>query len=839
MTALKPSVIPFIQIQQEEIFFTSENWGRKEIVYKELLNKEKYQKPFPVDLPIERTYSVELRIKWKNVVQKYTSNITNEHFNTSNMELKCAQGDLYTDLWRCKDGTFISSSLVCDRSKDCADGDDEATVLCQGKETFQMKVIKYLILSKYLIGFVIFFLTLLPWVGSYNKNELQKNKQFQDEAVDKKIEATNRKSKRSKKGRKKRGDGFIDSYKDETEVNDADITDILETVRSVCTGTKDGGKIESIDFQRFDQMYQGCHSKGPNHTHSITKILKQVAEQENYVSICDTLFDRIQHLEHNVLHEDKKAAVTCLSNQLSLEYDTANAYINARERLGVFSRAKKKFFGVPKYCLSYRQYLALAFALGAFVAVMQALLLITFSYADLYYDFLVYSALEYLEISFINTPAKKLRLISNLDIGMVKYHYIAVSLATFILIHLIYARSVDRLRFYPKTRLGKCVFALSYFFPYHFIGLMIAKLALERMKLEKKLNSVIEKVLGKKKHVDLPIAQDYRLRTFTLKNNYEYVQEIRSIGIRFALTELVLESIPQCITLVSIVISQLTTGYPKLQILYENFFKNMLGFNGATLCVIVIFAKMSSFTTKLVDASWERFHPMSIGIPGLILNGVAHSLILFSKIVLLSIGLSSSPYLYTPVSFIELGLLVLYLKITGSSTKFWKCIFPAWFSLTNLPDDVRSNHMWRKNKSCIGIPRTVLAHFAQLILIYVPFYMMTRYLEPLERFRSVHTQEVHLIGCLVYALVVVPFALLVWIFRSYCSRWLYLKQDMSKTSRLQMDARNADTLEDFENQTINRPDRRLEQQNAPSKRILVDPFRAHTSFMTENRPFLK
>ena len=158
ITPIKASKIPFVQTLKEELLFKL----RGETIDNLSLSKDNYKQPFVVDLKIEQTYSVELRIKWKVDIQPYTSNITGDEIQNSVKELICPHGELYTDRWKCNDGTYNSSELVCDGNPTCPDGSDEAKEICMGKETIEMKIAKYLIASKYFLGYFLFFLALVP-----------------------------------------------------------------------------------------------------------------------------------------------------------------------------------------------------------------------------------------------------------------------------------------------------------------------------------------------------------------------------------------------------------------------------------------------------------------------------------------------------------------------------------------------------------------------------------------------------------------------------------------------------------------------------------------------------
>ena len=140
----------------------------------------------------------------------------------------------------------------------------------------------------------------------------------------------------------------------------------------------------------------------------------------------------------------------------------------------------------------------------------------------------------------------------------------------------------------------------------------------------------------------------------------------------------------------------------------------------------------------------------------------------------MSIGLSSTPYLCSVISAIELGILIVYFKITRKSMSFWEDVMPSWFSLSNLPE-VASHNRSNKTHWCFGLPRIALVQFVWVFLVYVPFFLLTRNAEQLERFKSIHTLDTHVYALSLHVAAGLLLVGLTVIYHTYFNRWLVVK----------------------------------------------------------------
>ena len=224
--------------------------------------------------------------------------------------------------------------------------------------------------------------------------------------------------------------------------------------------------------------------------------------------------------------------------------------------------------------------------------------------------------------------------ISNLDIEVVKTHYVAISLASFLLGFLIYAKYANEQKSSEETAAQKWTRRVSLLFPYHFSALGLAQITIKRMILARKLDQIIRKMTKKSEDWTM-LSGQYLIIKQQMEKSYETIRQLKSTLLTMTLSEVLMEGIPQFITMTTIIINQLKTGYPKLQVLFENFSKTALGINGSYLCITVLFINLCGYASTLTETTWGKHYPMGAGIPGTFAIIVTHFLFLITKVVFL------------------------------------------------------------------------------------------------------------------------------------------------------------------------------------------------------------
>ena len=329
---ISPSFIPFEPTSVEYIRFIG--------VYQQITIEHKLgtgqgdSGPVKISLPIEHVFKVVHVITWRNKIPRYNSNVTNEEINRIDMAIECPHGRLFTDVWLCKDGTKISTDHVCDTENDCPDGSDEYQELCEGEETLAMKLIKVVLSSNYLLGTIVFSLSLV--IKYYCKHDPKLLHREKNTASFKKLNSlTNKRNDCKLK--------LVDQNKDhdnerkKVERIFAQLKKIVDTIyiRYLDTKCKKITNLEDAlleEMLRFNKMYETLHSNGDKEHKCIFFAIKYLSTMAEYKDGCCSLIHHIHRFEFNVLHNGKpEEAIKCLTKYLSVDNAHAEAYISMLE----------------------------------------------------------------------------------------------------------------------------------------------------------------------------------------------------------------------------------------------------------------------------------------------------------------------------------------------------------------------------------------------------------------------------------------------------------------------------------------------------------------------------
>ena len=88
--------------------------------------------------------------------------------NHSQLIHECYGKDFICDFWKCKNGDKIPSIGVCNGTKDCSDGTDEAEILCEGDHTFKANLILGILISYVTTGILCYLGTYLTFSSGHS-----------------------------------------------------------------------------------------------------------------------------------------------------------------------------------------------------------------------------------------------------------------------------------------------------------------------------------------------------------------------------------------------------------------------------------------------------------------------------------------------------------------------------------------------------------------------------------------------------------------------------------------------------------------------------------------------
>ena len=257
-----------------------------------------------------------------------------------------------------------------------------------------------------------------------------------------------------------------------------------------------------------------------------------------------------------------------------------------------------------------------------------------------------------------------------------------------------------------------------------------------------------------------------------LQKNYQWIVQMKSTLLTLTLSEAVIESVPQCTTMITIILNQLSTGYPRMQMLFDSFANTIFGINGSYLCITFLILTFGGYSSTTLETSWRPNYPMSSGIPGGLTIIIGHMLYLVSKILMLSTVLSSAPYVSSLIIAAELGCIAIYLKIKKQPLQLTN-VLVAGFSFSHfLHQEVKERG---PKKKCFAIISALAMHVLHACLVSLPTFLIFRFVGVFDRFRSVHSDEMQLCVIAAFMISVLPLLAFIHLFEGKMNRWNLLK----------------------------------------------------------------
>ena len=159
----RKAILPFIEVQHQDLMITMGTGGGEKETFNLRWTGNEYEMVRYINLPIDQRYLVSLRIVGKQTVP-YISSVNKYNkvtINSSLVTIDCPQANLMTWSWQCENGASINASAVCNLQRDCTDNSDEQKVLCKGTDPRYLKITKYVSLSLFTCGFIVFLIRLL------------------------------------------------------------------------------------------------------------------------------------------------------------------------------------------------------------------------------------------------------------------------------------------------------------------------------------------------------------------------------------------------------------------------------------------------------------------------------------------------------------------------------------------------------------------------------------------------------------------------------------------------------------------------------------------------------
>ena len=574
------AIIPFVNVHRQELILEMENGTGENKLFSLIWNNTSLDEKKSLDLPIDQKYYTSIRIVGFQELPDRSRRSTMKRGRTK-ITIDCPQTELLTYSWQCNDNVSIQASLVCDGEANCQNKEDEDPLLCLGSIPWLMAIISYSSLTFYFLGFVVYGVKrVLRYI---NKKEV-----------------------------------VIESFQsNETEEDCLFWENAFKDVRTLCRETinqkPDGNFFPegSTKLEPFIKLVTNCHSEGPRSIQRLCKIILDISREDEYQEVCYKLTDMIKSLENITLHHNNKDGSQCLKNSLSIDFRTANKFLDAQERDQFFSTKTAYIVSLLKDCFG-TQYGNMMYYGSISLCILTAFKFVTNYHLDVYYDINFVSALDHIHKNFLLTD-EKLKQSGNMDIGAVKYYYTGTSLLSY-LVTFIYNLNYQKLHKYGECSLPEFILERIFlFFPAHCIAIRMMEVSLHYILENYNLKRIIKELMEEKKQSTNEEEQQERQSTNVIKNYFRKIQHLqkiwddlliaRKIILGGVLIEVGIEGIPQFLVMFSIWISQVKNDFGQLRVIFDHQLKHFLGIDSYILYWLILILTIIKFMGNILPTT--------------------------------------------------------------------------------------------------------------------------------------------------------------------------------------------------------------------------------------------
>ena len=240
------------------------------------------------------------------------------------------------------------------------------------------------------------------------------------------------------------------------------------------------------------------------------------------------------------------------------------------------------------------------------------------------------------------------------------------------------------------------------------------------------------------------------------------------------LVNMVIESIPQLIVEISLIVSELETGFGKLGLLFQNILEAQIGLPGHASYVFLMCLNITTIANTLLIVFKTSKNGLELGIPATISRLLALCILIFSKLWLVSLTVYQTPYNYGIILVAESVFVIIYIKLTQDQENTVQDVIPllAGPGLYDIEKrNINSPHM----RKCGGLFNTILIHMANLILIYLPTKLILWYTSSYDGGFTTG----YVVALVNYIVAVGPYIGMIAIFYKVGRRW----DELEKTTK--------------------------------------------------------
>ena len=652
--------------------------------------------PKPLDLEINERFLVIARVygRFENTLKSSTKAIT----------FSCKQSSLFTLEWKCDDGRYINASLVCNTIPDCEDKSDESKKLCM----LEIESLWFFVTSYLSLSIIVNLIASIIRFRDDRKNEI-------DEELIKEIDDTERKM--NNLGQRDPIDGKENDVFQTIFVCSKNIQERINNGDEITKKDEDLNKIlELFMFQHHfndkieHQLRNDLRAKS---LHKLIFTLRNIRESQEFSKSVELIVDKIHELEHRVFHSTKEESGDFVKDILKSDYSTSEFYISVRERNGFFGKIKQKTATLFHKCFGQNVILASS----VIITLMLSIKDIVIRYYNMYIDIIIGAGIHHVRNNFITSIGKS-RLIEFLDLNVLRYYYPSLCIVNMLLIHLYYFKVYKKFSFYGPRRMQKIITLISFVFPFTFIVMENCRALIIQLIAKQKMANYIQ---TKAKATQNDQNQKYFEMAKELRDNDKYSKEIFSILITCLVIQMVGETLPQVITVISFLITEYYNDFGPLKYLFMISLVKNIGINAPALCFVLVGINIAKLSTFALGFDRLTQHPMNIGIIGSILRLASMSMLIWSKIFLCGVIVRLRPYSYPALLFLEFSFITIHSKLTQTKTDYFFSVLPATFSACLFNNENTKPNFWWLRRY-FGVLNSIIIHYGVGLLIYFPVF---------------------------------------------------------------------------------------------------------------------
>ena len=562
----------------------------------------------------------------------------------------------------------IPIDIVCDgeyHCSNCTSGDhsDEALGMCQPKDTLFQDINTAIVVSILIIGTIVFFIV------RYTIKKARKTPE---------ILITE-----------------IAQYNAET------LIDVCESSNENNYDVNDGLSRENVN--KIDFVYTPCQQD--SNGKQFFGLLFTLSLVTSFKDFSHQIFDRICLLEV-MRHRNSVIAKECLNFFYEEDCYLSDYVKYISERYDFFSKVKQfllKILNGPCLALGYfldeKKFQCVNLWIQIILCCLMGLKDLLFFHYDLLKDLIVLSVLSQVENKVLDGAGpSKFDSVGGVNFKVIRYYLVFIFVASEVLrFYFVHQRQEKFLHTLNIPYENKIVAFCVKVIPLHFATLTRCILNIKILMLIDELET-----LFRKDNKNVSTLEERARNLIMISHKLDYLSKelyhVNALETQIQLLETVLERDPQCV--VQMALFLLMLRFPRIKILFDSYF----GIEIQNIFMVTLAITIYSIVKSLMNFLHARRFPVEPGFSGKILQFLSLTIIITSKVLLISMALLNAVYLHLFLHIVSINVAyLLYIRIYGSEAKLFNymviiSLLPTFYSPPSAANAARNRNSEENNK---------------------------------------------------------------------------------------------------------------------------------------------